>query len=436
MAAQRNPLSTGRPVYIVDGSRSPFLRTRGKPGPFLASDLSFQAGRALLARQPFKADEFDQVILGCMMPGPDEANIARVVALRLGCGEQVPAWTVQRNCASGLQALDSAAKDIANGHHDLILAGGTESMSHAPILLDTDMVGWLGALNAAKTKGAKLKLFSQLRPKHLKPIVGLIRGLTDPIVGLNMGQTAEVLAHRFNISREQMDGFALRSHQRLAAAQENNHLDEITPIYDNRGHHYTADDGVRADSSLEKLAKLKPVFDRPFGKVTAGNSAQITDGAAWLILASEDAVKKHSLPVLARVIDTEWAGLDPRQMGLGPAYAMAPIMQRNNLNSNDIDCWEINEAFAAQVQSCLAGWQDETFCRDALKLDSAFDPINEDNLNVDGGGVSIGHPVGASGARIVLHAINVLHRTNGKQAMTSLCIGGGQGGAMLIERVA
>ena len=436
MAAQRNPLSTGRPVYIVDGSRSPFLRTRGKPGPFLASDLSFQAGRALLARQPFNADEFDQVILGCMMPGPDEANIARVVALRLGCGEQVPAWTVQRNCASGLQALDSAAKDIANGHHDLILAGGTESMSHAPILLDTDMVGWLGALNGAKTNGAKLKLFSQLRPKHLKPIVGLIRGLTDPIVGLNMGQTAEVLAHRFNISREQMDGFALRSHQRLAAAQENNHLDEITPLYDTRGHHYIADDGVRPDSSLEKLAKLKPVFDRPFGKVTAGNSAQITDGAAWLILASEDAVKKYSLPVLARVIDTEWAGLDPRQMGLGPAYAMAPIMQRNNLNSNDIDCWEINEAFAAQVQSCLAGWQDETFCRDALKLDSAFDPINEDNLNVDGGGVSIGHPVGASGARIVLHAINVLHRTNGKQAMTSLCIGGGQGGAMLIERVA
>ena len=211
---------------------------------------------------------------------------------------------------------------------------------------------------------------------------------------------------------------------------------EISPVYDNRGNHYTADDGVRADSSLEKLAKLKPVFDRPFGKVTAGNSAQITDGAAWLILASEDAVKKHSLPVLARIIDTEWAGLDPRQMGLGPAYAMAPIMQRNNLDSSDIDCWEINEAFAAQVQSCLAAWQDEAFCRDDLKLESAFDPINEDNLNVDGGGVSLGHPVGASGARIVLHAINVLHRTNGKQAMTSLCIGGGQGGAMLIERVA
>ncbi len=436
MATKRNPLATGRPVYIVDGSRTPFLRARGKPGPFLASDLSFQAGRALLGRQPFTADAFDQVILGCVMGGPDEANIARIVALRLGCGEQVPAWTVQRNCASGMQALDCAAQDIASGRSDLVLAGGTESMSHAPVLFDTDMVGWLGALNSARTAGAKLKVFSQLRPKHLKPVIGLIRGLTDPIVGLNMGQTAEILAHRFNISRQQMDGFALRSHQRLATAQESDHLQEIEPIYDTQGHHYTADDGVRPDSSIEKLAKLKPVFDRPFGKVTAGNSAQITDGAAWLILASEEAVKKHSLPVLARIVDSEWAGLDPRQMGLGPAYAMAPIMQRNNFNSDDIDCWEINEAFAAQVQSCLAAWQDESFCRDNLKLESAFAPINEDKLNVDGGGVSIGHPVGASGARIVLHAVNVLHRTNGKQAMTSLCIGGGQGGAMLIERVA
>ena len=436
MAAQRNPLSTGRPVYIVDGSRTPFLRARGKPGPFHASDLAFQAGRALLARQPFKPDGFDQVILGCVMPGPDEANIARVVALRLGCGERVPAFTVQRNCASGLQALDCAAQDIASGRSDLVLAGGVESMSHAPVLFDTEMVGWLGALNGARSTGAKLKVFSQLRPKHLKPIIGLIRGLTDPIVGLNMGQTAEILAHRFGISREQMDSFALRSHQRLAAAQEQGHFEEIEPLYDTRGHHFTDDDGVRRDSSMERLGKLKPAFDRPFGKVTAGNSAQITDGAAWLILASEDAVKKYSLPVVARIIDSQWAGLDPREMGLGPVHAMAPIMQRQQFNSNDIDCWEINEAFAAQVQSCLAAWQDESFCRDTLELDAAFDPIDEDKLNVDGGGVSIGHPVGASGARIVLHAVNVLQRTNGKHAMTSLCIGGGQGGAMLIERVA
>lgn len=436
MATKRNPLATGRPVYIVDGSRSPFLRARGKPGPFRASDLSFQTGRALLARQPFGADEFDQVILGCVMGGPNEANIARIVALRLGCGDKVPAWTVQRNCASGMQALDCAAQDIASGRSDLVLAGGAEAMSHAPVLFNNEMVAWLGALNSARTTGAKLKMFSQLRPRHLKPVIGLICGLTDPIVGLNMGQTAEVLAHRFGLTREQMDSFALRSHQRLAAAQENQHLQEIEPVYDTRGNHYAADDGVRADTSLEKLAKLKPVFDRPFGKVTAGNSAQITDGAAWLVLASEEAVKQYSLPVIARILDSEWAGLDPRQMGLGPAYAMAPVMQRNNYNSDDIDCWEINEAFAAQVQSCLAAWTDEAFCRDELNLESTFDPINEDRLNVDGGGVSIGHPVGASGARIVLHAVRVLQRTNGKLAMTSLCIGGGQGGAMLIERVA
>ncbi len=368
------------------------------------------------------------------MPGPDEVNIARVVALRLGCGESVPAWTVQRNCASGLQALDCAAQDIATGRSDLVLAGGTESMSHAPLLFSPQMSAWLGALNAARSVGAKLKVLAQLRPQHLKPVIGLLRGLTDPIVGLNMGQTAEVLAQRFNISREDMDGFALRSHQRLAGAQEQGHFAEIEPIYDAGGDHYEADDGLRADSSLEKLAKLKPVFDKPFGKVTAGNSAQVTDGAAWLILASEDAVRRHGLKVLARVIDTQWAGLDPRQMGLGPVYAMAPIMQRNRLQSDDVDCWEINEAFAAQVQACLRAWQDPGFCRETLGLEQPFDAIDEARLNVDGGGVSIGHPVGASGARIVLHALHVLQREQKQKAIASLCIGGGQGGAMLIER--
>ena len=201
MAAQSNPLASGRPVYVVDGSRTPFLRARGKPGPFRASDLSFQAGRALLYRQPFSAREFDQVILGCVNPGPDEANIARVTALRLGCGEQVPAWTVQRNCASGMQALDSAAQEIAAGRSDLVLAGGTEAMSHAPLLFSEAMVNWLSAFSSARSAGARLKAVATFRPAYLKPVIALLRGLTDPIVGLNMGQTAEILAHRFNIHR-------------------------------------------------------------------------------------------------------------------------------------------------------------------------------------------------------------------------------------------
>lgn len=436
MAAQPNPLSAGRPVYIVDGARSPFLRARHKPGPFHASDLSFQAGRALLYRQPFSPEVFDQVILGCVMAAPHEVNIARIVALRLGCGDKVPAWTVQRNCASGLQALDCAAQDIASGRSELVLAGGAEAMSHAPLLFGSAMASWLGTFSAARKPADKFKAAIAFRPSYLKPIIGLLCGLTDPVVELNMGQTAEILAHRFNISRDEMDTYAVRSHQRLARAAEQGHLDEIETLYDHAGKYYNADDGCRPDSSMEKLAKLRPAFERPFGKVTAGNSAQITDGAAWLILASEQAVEKHKLPVIGQIRDSQWAGVDPAQMGLGPVHAMAPILERNGFDSDDIDFWEINEAFAAQVLSCQRAWQSEDYCSRELGLGQAFTPIDEERLNVDGGGISLGHPVGASGARVVLHVLKVLQRENAQRGIASLCIGGGQGGAMLVERVA
>jgi len=423
----------GRPVYVVDGSRTPFLKTRGKPGLFPAADLAVAAGQPLLTRQPFQASALDEVILGCVMPGPNEANIARVAALRLGCGEKVPAWTVQRNCASGLQSIDSAATNIANGRSNLVLAGGVESMSHAPILFGPAMVNWLAAWSSARSAGARIKVLGQLRPAHLRPVIALLRGLTDPVVGLSMGQTAEILAHRFGISREAMDGFALRSHQRLAQAQERGHLAEVEVIYDTRRNFYDRDDGLRADSTMEGLARLRPVFDKPDGHVTAGNSAQITDGAAWVILASEDAVARYDLPVMGRLLDSQWAGLDPAQMGLGPVYAMAPLLARHGLDSGDIDYWEINEAFAAQVLACLAAWRDADFCRKEFNREG-FAPIDQERLNVDGGAVSIGHPVGASGARIVLHLLQVLKRENASRGIASLCIGGGQGGALLVER--
>ena len=424
----------GRPVFVVDGSRTPYIKARGKPGPFSASDLAVAAGRPLLARQPFAASDFDEVILGCMMPSEDEANIGRVAALRLGCGDRVPAWTVQRNCASGMQSIDSAAQNIASGRSSLVLAGGVEAMSRAPIMYNNTMVNWLAAMAGARTPMAKLKVLGGLRPGHFKPVIALLRGLTDPIVGLSMGQTAEILAHRFGITREMMDSFAVRSHLRLANAHKNGDLDEIEVLYDTRGNIYDHDDGVRPDSSVEKLAKLRPVFDKPVGNVTAGNSAQITDGAAWVILASEEMVSRHNLPVMGQLIDSQWAGLDPAQMGLGPSYAMAPIMQRNGLDTPDIDYFEINEAFAAQVLACLAAWKDPDFCRDELGRDSAFTPIDEERLNVDGGAVAVGHPVGSSGARIVLHMLKLLQRKDAKRGMASICIGGGQGGAMLIER--
>ncbi len=422
-----------KPVYVVDGCRTPFLKARGKTGPFHAADLAMAAARPLMQRQTFSATDIDEVILGCVMPGPDEANIARVISLRLGCGEQIPAWTVQRNCASGMQALDNAAQNISSGRSDLVLAGGVESMSHAPVLLNDLMVNWLGDFSRARSFMAKLKALAALRGKHLKPIIGLLRGLTDPVVGLNMGQTAEILAHRFNISRTEMDTFAVESHRRLMSAQDNHLLDEIAVAYDRAGKYYENDDGLRRDSDIAGLAKLKPVFDRDFGKVTAGNSAQITDGSAMLLLASENAVKEFNLPVLGKIMDCQWAGLDPAQMGLGPAHAMAPLLQRHNYTINDIDYWEINEAFAAQVLSCLKAWQDEEYCQQHLNSSRALGVIPMDKLNVDGGGVSLGHPVGASGARIVLHLLHVLKRNNAKRGIASLCIGGGQGGAMLVE---
>jgi len=422
-----------RKVYIVDGARTPFLKA-GEPGPFSASDLATQAGRQLLARQPFEPTDLDEVVLGCVMPGPDEANIARVTALRLGCGEKVPAFTVQRNCASGLQAIDSAARNIALGLSDLVLAGGTEAMSHAPVLLDNSMVAWLGQWMKARRFTDKFKALTALRPRHFKPIIGLLRGLTDPIVGLSMGQTTENLAYRFGISREQMDAYAMRSHHRLQNATDKKLLQEMEVIYDHKGRFYDHDTGLRRDSSMEKLAKLKPVFDRPFGLVTAGNSAQVTDGAAWLILASEEAVKKYDLPVMGHIVDTQWAGLDPAQMGLGPVHAMTPILQRHKLGLADVDYYEINEAFAGQVLACLKAWEDKDYCKNELGLSQPLGELDQERLNINGGGVSLGHPVGASGARIVLHLLHVLKHKGARRGMASLCIGGGQGGAILVER--
>jgi acetyl-CoA C-acetyltransferase len=426
-----------QPIFVVDGARTPFLKARNRPGPFSASDLAVQAGRALLMRMPFAPDALDEVILGCASPSPDEVNIGRVVALRMGCGEKVPGWTVMRNCASGMQAIDSAMTNIRVGRSNLVLAGGVDALSRAPLLYSERMVLWFANFNSAKTLGQKAGAFLKLNPAELlTPVIGIMKGLTDPMVGLLMGQTAENLAFRFGITRREMDEYAAESHRRVLAAQKAGHFDgEIVPLFDRNGKVYTADDGVREDSTPENLAKLKPFFDRKYGNVTAGNSSQITDGAAWLVLASEAAVAKHKLPVLGTIADSEWAGLDPAQMGLGPVHAATPILKRHGLGLNDLDAWEINEAFAAQVLACLRAWATESYCRAELGQDGALGELDTMKLNVDGGAIALGHPVGASGARIVLHLLNVLQRTQGKRGIAAICIGGGLGGAMLVERV-
>jgi acetyl-CoA C-acetyltransferase len=295
------------------------------------------------------------------------------------------------------------------------------------------MVNWLAKLQRSKTVGSKLQALARFRPNFLVPVISLLKALTDPVVNMSMGQTAEELAFRFGISREQMDEFALQSHQLVMQAQSDGLLEETFPLYADDGSVYEQDDGVRPDISLEKLAGLKPAFEK-YGNITAGNSSQITDGAALLVLASEEAVEKYQLPVLAQIKDIEWAALDPSIMGLGPVYAMTPILLRNQLALNDIDHMEINEAFAAQVLACLKAWEEADFCRQQFNLDAPLGEMDKTRLNPEGGAIALGHPVGASGARLVLHCAKMMERKNLKNAMASLCIGGGQGGAILLEK--
>jgi acetyl-CoA C-acetyltransferase len=423
-----------RRVYVVDGARTPFLKAKKGLGPFSGSDLAVACGRPLLARQPFEPTAFDEVIVGAAMPSADEANIGRVVSLRLGCGEKVPAWTVMRNCASGLQSIDTACLNIQAGRSSLVLAGGTDAMSHAPLMYGPAMVNWLADWYAAKSLGARAALAARFRLAYLAPVISILRGLTDPVVKVSMGSTAEIVARRFGITRQMMDEFAVESHRRVAFGQDNGHFTEVEPIYGHDGKVYTADDGVRRDSSVEKLAKLKPAFERTYGNVTAGNSSQITDGAAMLVIAAEEVVNEYGLAPLGRIVDANWGALDPSEMGLGPVHAITPMLQRNRLGWDDIDAVEVNEAFAAQVLGCLAAWESDEYCRTHFGLERAFGRLDRGKLNVDGGAIAVGHPIGASGARVALHALKVLERTGGKRAVASLCIGGGQGGAMLLER--
>ena len=421
-------------VFIVDGARTPFLKARTGPGPFAAAELALIAGRALMAGQPVHPSDLDEVILGCVIPAPDEANIARIVGLRLGTGAAVPAFTVQRNCASGLQALATAFDHIQAGRAHLVLAGGTESMSRAPIQWNRAMSGWVAQMLRAKTVTARVRALLGLRPAYLRPVFSLLLGLRDPVVGLSMGQTAEIVAARFDIGRDAQDAYALQSHGRTAAARaEGLFDDEIVVAYEQGGRFHVEDDGVRPDSDVGQLARLKPVFERPYGTVTSGNSSQITDGAALLLLASEEAVARHDLPVIGEILDHDWAGVDPAQMGLGPVHATAKLLARQPLKLGDIAHVELNEAFAGQVLACQAAFASPEYARGELKVAEPLGAIDPARLNPDGGAIAVGHPVGATGARLVLHIAKALRRRGGGLGLATLCIGGGQGGAMLVR---
>ncbi|MFN8586777.1 MAG: acetyl-CoA C-acyltransferase [Candidatus Eisenbacteria bacterium] len=420
--------------WILSGVRTPFVKAGGPFRKVPSYELGRVAAAETLARADLDPGRLDEVIFGhCAMPA-EAANSSRIVALRAGVPEHVPAFTVHRNCASGMEAVASALYRIASGDASLVLAGGMENMTQVPLQFVPEYADWLEGLMRAKTPAQKLGAAAKFRFSMLAPRIALAEGLTDLVCGLNMGQTAENVAKDFGITRDQQDAFALRSHQLAVAARERLR-EEIVPVFAAPKYEAVRDDvGPRDGQTLEALAKLKPYFDRRNGTVTVGNACQVTDGAAALLVADDATAQGWATPPLGRIRAFAFAGLSPARMGLGPVYAMAKALDRAGLTLDDMDLFEINEAFAAQVLGCLAAAKSADFAKRELGRDRALGEIPVDKLNVNGGAIALGHPVGTSGARLLLTALHELRRRNAKYAMATLCVGGGQGAAFVLER--
>jgi acetyl-CoA acetyltransferase family protein len=424
-------------IYIVDGVRTPFAKAGTSLADTEAVELGKTAVRLLVARSGIDPSTIEEVIFGCVGQPADAANIARVIALRAGIPESVPAITVHRNCASGFEAVTQAAEKMLVGRGDIFVVGGVESMSQIPMLYSQEAAKKFGAFARAKNLSQKLGVLSSFRPTDFQPRIGLRLGLSDPVSGCNMGQTAENLSRDFNVTREEQDAFAMRSHQKAVAAREKL-KQEITPVYlpksKNGQPFMDRDNGPRENQTMEALGKLKPVFEQQTGTVTAGNSSQITDGAAALLLMTERALKQSGLTPLGRLEGYAYAGLDPSRMGLGPVYAIHRAEGKTGLGLKNADIIEINEAFAAQVIACQRAAKSETYCREHLQRETVLGEIPDDILNLNGGAIALGHPVGVTGSRLVLTALKELHRRSAGRALVSLCVGGGQGGALWLSR--
>ncbi|MBV9671859.1 MAG: thiolase family protein [Verrucomicrobia bacterium] len=423
-------------VYVVDGVRTPFA----KAGTTLAEIDAVQLGRdavaSLLARTGVDMAQVDELIFGCVAQPAQAANIARVIALRAGLPRSMPAVTVHRNCASGFESITNAAEKIAAGRGHIFVVGGVESMSQVPLFYSYATAKKFSAIARAKSLRQKIDAITSFRPTDFKPRIGLQLGLSDPVSGLNMGQTAEVLARDFDISRTAQDQFALQSHRKATAAREKL-AQEITPVFLGKtvqGKDFIdQDNGPREKQTLEALSKLNPVFEPGTGSVTAGNSSQITDGACALLVMTEEGLRRTNLRPLGRILDYAYAGLDPARMGLGPVYAINALEKRCGIALQEAEVIEINEAFAAQVLACQYASISKSYCRDHLDRETVLGEIPSEILNVNGGAIALGHPVGVSGSRLVLTALKELHRRRAEKALVSLCVGGGQGGALWLS---
>jgi acetyl-CoA acetyltransferase family protein len=421
-------------LVIVEGVRTPFCKAGTELASLGADELGRVAVNALLSRTGLDPALVDEVIFGCVAQPVDAANVARVIALRAGIPESVPASTVQRNCASGCEAVTVAQEKLRAGQGSIFIVGGVESMSNIPLVFKQTAAAKFGKLSRARSLSQRLRSLAGFRVSDFQPRVGLLLGLTDPVCGLNMGETAELLAREFRLTRAEQDEFALRSNQRAIAAREKL-THETCPVFlPSKGAAVTQDNGPRDNQSREALAKLKPVFERRTGTVTAGNASQVTDGAVALLVMSERRAAQLGFSPLGVLAGYAYAGCDPSRMGLGPVFAMARAEAQTGLKLADADLIELNEAFAAQTLAVLKCAQSGHFARNFLGREHPLGEIPLEKLNVNGGAIALGHPVGATGARIILTSLRELQRRKARRALLSLCVGGGQGAALWLER--
>jgi acetyl-CoA C-acetyltransferase/acetyl-CoA acyltransferase len=415
-------------IAIVEGVRTPFAKAFGALAGVPAQELGRVAVVDLLRRAALRPEGVDQLVFGNVAPPADAANIARVIALMAGIPRDRIAHTVQRNCASGMEAITTAAQLIQLGEAKAVVAGGTESMSRIPLVYNPEATELYMRLGRAKTFGQRLRTLLSFRPRHFKPVAAVQQGLTDPVSGLIMGATAEVLARDFQISREEQDRYALESHRRAADAQKRGVLaEEIVPVPP-----VTEDVGPRKDQTLQALAKLKPIFQKD-GTVTVGNSCMITDGAAALLVMSGEAARAEGRRPLGYLRGYAYAGLEPERMGLGPAFATAKLLAKTGLKMSDFDLVELNEAFAAVALANQRAFPSDQFARERLGRSEALGALDPARMNVNGGAIALGHPVGVSGARLVLTLLKELRRRGLRRGLATLCVGGGQGGAVAVE---
>jgi acetyl-CoA C-acetyltransferase/acetyl-CoA acyltransferase len=421
-------------LAIIDGVRTPFCKAGGALAGMTADDLGAIAARELMVRTAFPATSLDELIAGNVAQPIEAANVARVIALKAGLPDSLIASSVHRNCASGMEAITTAANRILSDEAQHILCVGTESMSNIPLIYGKQMTALFGRLMKAKSVWQKLGAWAGFRPAFLTPIIGIQVGLTDPVCGLNMGQTAELLAREFSVTRAEQDQFAMISHQRAAAAERRLAEELVSlPLPPSFSAVQHKDDGPRANQDLVALGKLKPYFDKVAGTVTVGNACPLTDGAAAMLVMRESRAKALGLSPLGYLREYAYAALDGKRMGLGPVYASAKLFAQSGLGLADFDLIELNEAFAAQVIACERAFASAGFAKAQLGRDTALGVIDRERLNVNGGAIALGHPVGATGARLMLTILKELRRRGLQRGLATLCVGGGQGAALALE---